>query len=126
MKKLVCAMVAAGAMMALAEEAACDKACGAKTCEKAVVAAAEAPKAEANREERRAKFMARMAEHKAAMEAKMLEIVKKYVPEEEKAKELLKELQGAMMPARRMPPQRKAGLQQVKPPVVPAAAKDAK
>ena len=48
--------------------------------------------------ERRQKFM---AERKAAMESKMLEVVKKYVPEEAKAKELVKELQEAMIGARR-------------------------
>ena len=48
--------------------------------------------------EQREKFM---AERKAKMEAQILEIVKKYVPEEEKAKALVKELQDALMAGRR-------------------------
>ena len=48
--------------------------------------------------EQREKFM---AERKAKMESQVLEIVKKYVPEEEKAKVLVKELQDAMMSGRR-------------------------
>ena len=48
--------------------------------------------------EQREKFM---AERKAKMEARMLETVKKYVPEEEKAKALVKELQDVMMSGRR-------------------------
>ena len=102
MKKLICAAVVAGSMFAMAEEAA-------KTEAKAPAAAAEAVKAAPQRpqmtpeqrqkmREQREKFM---AERKAKMEAQMLEVVKKYVPEEEKAKSLIKELQDAMMAGRR-------------------------
>ena len=102
MKKLICAAVVAGSMFAMAEEAA-------KTEVKVAPAAAEAAKVAPKRSqitpeqrqkmrEQREKFM---AERKAKMEAKVLEIVKKYVPEEEKAKALVKELQDVMMSGRR-------------------------
>ena len=101
MKKLICAAVVAGSMFAMAEEA--DKAAP------AAPAAAEAVKVAPKRpqitpeqrqkmREQREKFM---AERKAKMEAQVLEIVKKYVPEEEKAKALVKELQDTVMAGRR-------------------------
>ena len=105
MKKLICAAVVAGSMFVVAEEAA-------KTEAKAAPAAAEAVKAAPKRpqisEEQRAKMREQrekfMAERKAKMEAQMLEVVKKYVPEEEKAKALVKDLQEAMRPQRRLRP----------------------
>ena len=107
MKKLMCAAFVAAAMVAAADEAKCE---GGK-CElpkaDAAVAAVPAKPAKLTDEQRqkmreqREKFM---AERKAAMEAKMLEVVKKYVPEEEKAKALVKDLQEAMRPQRRMRP----------------------
>ena len=57
-----------------------------------------------------------MAERKAKMEAQMLEVVKKYVPEEEKAKALIKELQDTLMAGRRNMTRR---------PLRPSAAKPA-
>ena len=122
MKKLIFAAVVAGSMFAMAEEAA-------KAEVKAPVApvAAEAVKVAPKRpqisEEQRAKMREQrekfMAERKAKMEAQILEVVKKYVPEEEKAKALIKDLQEAMMPGRRMmrPPRPKAA----KPAEAPAA-----
>ena len=100
MKKLVCAAVVAASMCAMADEA---------KKEVAPAAAAEAKPMVAKRpqmtEEQRAKMREQrekfMAERKAAMEAKMLEVVKKYVPEEDKAKALIKELQESMIGARR-------------------------
>ena len=90
----------------------------------AVPTAAEAVKVAPKRpqitEEQRAKMREQrekfMAERKAKMEAQLLEVVKKYIPEEEKAKALIKELQDALMAGRRMPmrPPR---------PMKPAAAK---
>ena len=119
MKKLICAAGVAGSMFAMAEEAA-------KAEVKAAPAAAEAVKAAPKRpqisEEQRQKMREQrerfMAERKAKMEAQILEVVKKYVPEEEKAKALVKELQDALMAGRRMPmrPPR---------PAKPAAAKPA-
>ena len=53
------------------------------------------------REKMRAMREKFMAERKAKMEGQMLEVVKKYVPEEEKAKALVKELAETMMAARR-------------------------
>ena len=118
MKKLICAAVVAGSMFAMADEAA------KKDAAPAAPAAAEAVKVAPKRpqitpeqrqkmREQREKFM---AERKAKMEQQMLEVVKKYVPEEEKAKALIKELQDAMMTGRRnaMRPPR---------PVKPAEAK---
>ena len=101
MKKLICAAVVAGSMFVMAEEAA-------KAEVKAPVAAAAvkaAPKRPQITEEQRAKMREQrekfMAERKAKMEAQMLEVVKKYVPEEEKAKALIKELQDMLMAGRR-------------------------
>ena len=104
MKKLICAAVVAGSMVVMAEEAA-------KAEVKAPVApvAAEAVKVAPKRpqfsEEQRAKMREQrekfMAERKAKMEAQLLEVVKKYVPEEEKAKALVKELQDTLMAGRR-------------------------
>ena len=103
MKKLICAAIAAGSMVAMAEE------CATAKCAEAAPAAVEAAKPAPKRpqitpeqrqkmREQREKFM---AERKAKMEAQMLEVAKKYVPEEEKAKALVKELQDAMMAGRR-------------------------
>ena len=102
MKKLICAAVVAVSMFAMAEEAA-------KAEAPAVPAAAEAVKVAPKRvkmsSEQRQKMreMAekRRAERKAKMEAQLLEVVKKYVPEEEKAKALVKELQDTVMAGRR-------------------------
>ena len=104
MKKLICAAIVAGSMSVMAEEAA-------KAEVKAPVApaAAEAVKVAPKRpqisEEQRAKMREQrekfMAERKAKMEAQILEVVKKYVPEEEKAKALVKELQDVVMAGRR-------------------------
>ena len=101
MKKLICAAVVAGSMFAMAEEA--------PKAETAVPAAAEAVKTAPKRAkmppEQRQKMreMAekRRAEFVAKKEQQILEVVKKYVPEEEKAKALVKELQDAMMAGRR-------------------------
>ena len=59
------------------------------------------------RAEMRAKREQFMAARKAAMQAKMLEVVKKYVPDEEKAKALLAELEAVLMPSRRVRAERK-------------------
>ena len=61
--------------------------------------------------ERRAEMRAQrekfMAERKAAMQAKALEVVKKYVSDEEKAKALLAELEAVLTPSRRVRAERK-------------------
>lgn len=102
MKKLICAAIAAGSMVAMAEECATAKCAGAA---KPAPVAAEAVKpfkmTDAQRQKMREQREKFMAERKAKMEARMLETVKKYVPEEEKAKALVKELQDAMMAGRR-------------------------
>ena len=90
-------------MFAMAEEPA-------KPEVKAAPAAAEAVKVAAPKrpqitDEQRAKMREQrekfMAERKAKMEAQILAVVKKYVPEEEKAKALVKELQDTLMAGRR-------------------------
>ena len=95
MKKLICAAVVAGSMFAMAEEPAKPAAAAPDAAAQAVKVA---PKRPQFTPEQREKFM---AERKAKMEAKMLEVVKKYVPDEEKAKALIKDLQDAMMAGRR-------------------------
>ena len=62
------------------------------------------PEKRAEMRAQREKFM---AERKAAMEAKALEVVKKYVSDEEKAKALLAELEAVLMPSRRVRAARK-------------------
>ena len=119
MKKLICAAIVAGSMFAMAEEA--------PKAEAAAPAAAEAVKAVPKRpqitpeqrqkmREQREKFM---AERKAKMEQQLLEVVKKYVPEEEKAKALVKELLDTLMAGRRMP------MRPPRPMAKPSAAKPA-
>ena len=101
MKKLLCAAVVATSMFVMAEEAA--------KAEAAPAVAAEAVKAVPQRRqitpEQREKMRAMrekfMAERKAKMEAQMLEVVKKYVPDEAKAKALVKELGETVMTSRR-------------------------
>ena len=102
MKKLICAAIVAGSMVAMADEAAKTEAPAAPAAVEAAKVAPKRPQISAvqrqKMREQREKFM---AERKAKMEAQILEVVKKYVPEEEKAKALVKELQDAMMSGRR-------------------------
>ena len=112
MKKLICAAIAAGSMVAMAEECATAKCAeAAKPAPAAVEAAKPAAKPFRMTDEQRAKMREQrekfMAERKAKMEAQLLEVAKKYVPEEEKAKALIKELQDAMMAGRRNMMQRR-------------------
>ena len=101
MKKLICAAIVAGSMFAVAEEA--------PKAEVKAPVAAEAVKAASQRSqitpEQRQKMREQreklMAERKAKTEAQMLEVVKKYIPEDEKAKALVKELQETMKANRR-------------------------
>ena len=71
----------------------------------AVEAVKQAPRRVSMTPEQRAEMRTRreksLAERKAAMEKKMLDVVKKYVPDEEKAKALVAELQETMMSGRR-------------------------
>ena len=102
MKKLICAAIVAGSMSVMAEEAAKAEAPAVQAAAEAVKVAPKRPQITPEQRqkmrEQREKFM---AERKAKMEAQILEVVKKYVPEEEKAKALVKELQDAMMAGRR-------------------------
>ena len=104
MKKLICAAIVAGSMVAMAEEAPKAEAAAPAAAEAVKVAPKRAKMSAEQREQRqKMREMAekRRAERNAKMEAQVLEIVKKYVPEEEKAKALVKELQDAMMAGRR-------------------------
>ena len=110
MKKLICAAIAAGSMVAMAEECATAKCAEAAKSAEAAPAAVEAAKPAAKRPqvtpEQRAKMREQreklMADRKAKAEAQVLGIVKKYVPEEEKAKALVEELLETMMGRRNM------------------------
>lgn len=104
MKKLICAAVVAGSMFAMAEEAAKAEAAAPAAVEavkKAPRRSQITPEQRQKMSEQREKFRALQAERKAKMEAKVLEIVKKYVPEEEKANALVKELEDVLMSGRR-------------------------
>ena len=102
MKKLICAAIVAGSMVVMAEEAAKKDGAAAPAVAESVKVAPKRPQISeeqrAKMREQREKFM---AERKAKMEQQVLEIVKKYVPEEEKAKALVKELETALMAGRR-------------------------
>ena len=98
MKKLICAVVVAISVFAMAEEPEAAAPVAAEAVKVAPRARQLTPEQRAKIREQRAKLM---AERKAKMEAQILEIVKKYVPEEEKAKALVQELQDTMMSARR-------------------------
>ena len=105
MKKLLFAVVLAGSMVAVAADAA-------KTETKVETAPAPAQKEMARPSKltdeqraqikaRREKFMAERKARQAEMQTKILETIKKYVPDEAKAKELQAELDKVMMSARR-------------------------
>ena len=102
MKKLICAAVVAGSMFAVAEESAPAEAPAVPVSAEAVRVAPKRPPVSAEQRqkmrEQREKFM---AERKAKMEAQILEVVKKYVSEEEKAQALAKELQEVLTAGRR-------------------------
>ena len=114
MKKLICAAMVAGSMFAMAEEAAkpaeAAPAAAAVKAEAAVPAAKPvakvgprrsqiSPEQRAKMREQREKFM---AERKVRMEAQLLEVVKKYVSDEDQAKALVKEIQDTVLGGRRM------------------------
>ena len=102
MKKLICVAIVVGSMVVMAEETAKEEASAVPAAAETVKVAPKRPQITPEQRqkmrEQREKFM---AERKAKMEAQILEVVKKYVPEEEKAKALVKELQDAMMAGRR-------------------------
>ena len=111
MKKLICAALVAGSMCAMADEAKCENgvcALPGVAAEGKVQKPARPQMTPEQRAEMRAKREKFMAERKAAMEAKKLEIVKKYIADEEQAKALIKELQETMRPGMRRPPMPKA------------------
>ena len=111
MKKLICAALVAGSMCAMADEAKCENgvcALPGVAAEGKIQKPARPQMTPEQRAEMRAKREKFMAERKAAMEAKMLEIVKKYIADEEQAKALIKELQETMRPGMRRPPMPKA------------------
>ena len=104
MKKLICAAALAASMVAVAADAAKTEAPA------AAPAAAERQKVkrpqltEAQRAQmkaRREKFMAERKARQEAMKAKVLETIRKYLPDEEKAKALADDLEKTMMSMRR-------------------------
>ena len=103
MKKLICAAVVAGSMFATAEEAA--KAEAAPAAPVAAEAVKEAPKrpqmTAEQRAEMRARFEKRRSEMRAEMDKKMVEVIKKYGLDDEKANALWKDLQETMKNGRR-------------------------
>lgn len=108
MKRLVCAAVVAGSMFAMADEevvraeAVTPAAEAAKAAPESVKVAPKRPQySPEQREKMRAQREKFVSERRAKMEAQILEVVKKYVPEEEKAQALVRELQEAMMNGRR-------------------------
>ena len=114
MKKLICAALVAGSVCAMADEAKCENgvcALPGVAAEGTVQKPARPQMTPEQRAEIKAKREKFMAERKAAMEAKKLEIVKKYIADEEQAKALIKELQElqeTMRPGMRRPPMPKA------------------
>ena len=104
---MMAAMLAFAGVSARAEEAA--PAAPAASAKAAVVAKpGRVQMTPEKRAEMRAKREQFMAERKAALQAKVLEIVKKYVPDETQAKALVAELEAAMKPSRRAPMAKKA------------------
>lgn len=107
MKKLICAAALAASMVAVAADAAKTEAPA------AAPAAAERQKAQrpqlteaqrAQMKARREKFMAERKARQEAMKAKVLETIRKYLPDEEKAKALADDLEKTMMSMRRPMP----------------------
>ena len=98
MKKLMMAAILAGSVFAMTADCVAEEAQPAadataqQTCKKA-------KKAKLTPEERKAMMMKKMNERKAAIEAKSIEIIKKYGLDDEKAKALFNELQEAMKSA---------------------------
>ena len=106
MKMLGAGMMAA--MLAFVGVSACaEEAAQAAPAASAKVAVAAKPGHVQMTPEKRAEMRAKreqfMAARKAALQAKALEVVKKYVSDEEKAKALVAELEAAMKPSRRAP-----------------------
>lgn len=104
MKTLICAAMVAASMLTMAAEATTSATPAAKAA-KTVEAAKKAPRRAQLTDEQRAQMRAKreefMAQRKAAMEAKILDVVKKYVPDEAKAKALVAELQETLKAGRR-------------------------
>ena len=105
MKKLLFAVVLAGSMFVQAADTA-KKETKAETAPATVQKAAARPsklteEQRAQMKARREKFMAERKARQAEMQAKILETIKKYVPDEAKAKELQAELEKQMMSMRR-------------------------
>lgn len=109
MKKLMFAAAVAASMFVVADEAA-KPAPAAPAAPAAAEAAKPAPQRRQITPEMREKMRLQrekfMSERRAKMESQMLEVVKKYVADETKANELVKELAETMMAPRRMMPRR--------------------
>ena len=93
MKKLMMAAVLAGSVFAMtADCVAADAPAAEATVQQS---GKKAKKAKMTPQERKEMVMKRIAERKAAIETKSIEIIKKYGLDDEKAKALFKELQEA-------------------------------
>ena len=105
MKTCFAMMIAALMAVVLLNAVAADEVAKEPAAPKAAEAVKQAPRRVSMTPEQRAEMRTRrekfMAERKAAVEKKMLDVVKKYVPDEEKAKALVAELQETMMSGRR-------------------------
>jgi len=105
MKKLIVAAVLAGSMVAVAEEAVVKPAEAAPAAaERVNMPVKRGPLTEEQRAELRVRREKMIAQRKAEMEKKAVEIIKKYGLDDEKAKALYKELQESMRPVRRPRP----------------------
>ena len=102
MKNLICAAIVAGSMVVMAEETAKSEAPAAPVAAETVKVAPKRHQISPEQHQKKREMAEkRRAEIMAKKEARILEIVKKYVPEEEKAKALVKELQDTVMSGRR-------------------------
>ena len=119
MKKLILAAVLAGSMVVMAEEKPTEA--SAKPVAMEAVKRARPQLTEERKAQMRAQMKARHEKFMAERKAKLLEVIKKYVPDEAKANELAAELEKTMMSMRRpmgagRPPMNRA-------PKAPAATK---
>lgn len=106
MKKLICAMLIACSMMVVADEAAKPEAEATAPAAETVKKAPRRQMTEEQRAKMRERFEQRIAERKAAVKAKMVEVIKKYGLDDEKAKALADELETAIRPQNRRPQHR--------------------
>lgn len=101
MKKLLMAAVLAGSMVAVAADAAKTEAPAATPVAAEKQQVRRPQLTEAQKAQMKARHEKIMAEHRARQKAKILETIKKYLPDEEKAKALADDLEKTTMSMRR-------------------------